>query len=274
MPPETPPEDEDDGVLSITIGDDVADADAELEADLDAAAEAGLGDAAKRALKRLREVAAEKSKQARELEARLARIENDTRVAETPALERPTFENCGFDEEVYAKKMEAYTLAKAESAKEEARQEEIRRQTQEDYTTRVQRYTDAKKTLQVPNYDEVEDVVRKSLNTQQQSIIIRNIAEPEKLIYALGRSKKALAELAATTDLDRFAFKIAKMEGAMVVTKKSPPPVESKLRGGSSATVTTGNLNAQLEAAEKEADRTGDRSRVVAIKRQIREAQA
>jgi hypothetical protein len=238
--------------------------------DLDADVEESLGEPAKRALKRLREVASEKSRQARELEAKIALLEAEKPQPEKPALVRPTFEGCGFDEEKYAEAIEQYAAAKAEDEVLRKKEDEIRNQTNIDYTQRVQRYTEAKKSLQVQGYEDSEDTVRKALSTQQQSIIIRNVAEPEKLIYALGRSKKALAELAEIQDLDRFSYKIAKLETSMIVKRKGPPPPESRLAGGNSSIAASGPLKSQLEAAEKEAERTGDRTKVINLKRQMR----
>ena len=54
------------------------------------------------------------------------------------------------------------------------------------------------------------------------------------------------------------------------MTTKAPPPPESRLRGG--VAVPAGNLQAQLDAAEKEAERTGDRTKVIQIRRQIKAA--
>jgi hypothetical protein len=276
VPLEDPPEELEDQVedeveaeveedLTITLGDDaVEDEDEDLDEEL--------GEKGRRALKRLRELAAEKSREARVATARLAQLEAGS-TPNTAMPKKPTFEECGFDEAVYDKQIEEWVLAKAEAEKRAATQEAERQKGEQDYNDRLKRYTESKQVLRVPDYEEAEDVVRRSLSTQQQAIIIRNAAEPEKFVYALGRSKKALGELASIMDLDRFAYRVAKLEGEIVVKKKGPPPVESRLPGGSAATVGTGSLKNQLAAAEKDAERTGDRSKVIAIKRQMQQAQ-
>lgn len=252
--------------LSITLGDDAP------EDEEDAEIEAELGDKGKRALKRLREVAAEKAREAREAKAKLAAIEAERAGAQADAPKKPTLEGCGFDEAEYEKQMAAYVVAQAEAQKaQEAAAAEAKRN-EEDYQQRFEKYGEAKKSLRVADFDEAEDTVRQALNVHQQAVIIRNAAKPEEVIYALGRSKKALAELAAIKDIDRFTYRLAKLEGEIKVTKKTPPPVESRLRGGSAGSAVASNLEQQLEAAEKEAAQTGNRTKVLAIKKQMQAA--
>lgn len=250
--------------LSITIGDEAP------EDEEDADIEAELGDKGKRALKRLREIASEKARETRELKAKLAAVEAEKATASPTAPKKPTLEECGFDEDEYGRQMEAYTLAKADAKKaEDAAAEEIKRQ-ETDYQQRITKYGEGKKALRVADFDDAEDAVRQALNRDQQAIIIRNSAKPEEVIYALGRSKKALAELAAIKDIDRFSYRLAKLEGEIKVTKKAPPPVESRLRGGNAGSAAAGSLDKQLEAAEKEAERTGDRTKLIELRRQQR----
>jgi hypothetical protein len=255
-------DDEDD--LTITIEGD------EPEADPDADIESELGDRGKRAIKALREADKAKSAKLREAEAKIAQYEAEKapRVVE---VIRPTLEGCGFDADVFADKMLEYTEAqvvvKAKRLEEEARV----KASDDDYKARFDRYNVAKATMRVDDFAAAEDTVRAALTREQQSVLIRNCIDPAKVVAALGQSKKALADIAAIKDIDRFAYQLATIEGKITVTSKTPPPPETKLRGGTTSAVNF-NLTARLAAAEKKAETTKDRTEVQQIKRQAREA--
>ncbi len=248
---------EDDGELSIVIGDD------DPEDDVD---ESQLSDSGKRALHRLREMAKEKAREARELKARLDAVESDTKPKDRP--KEPTLEECGYNDAEYAKRMKEYLKAEAEAEAEEKTRRAAQEADEADYRGRIERYTEARKSLKVRDFDAAEDVVRAALSKQQQSILIRNLEDPAKVIYALGTSKKALAELAAVKDHDRFAYRLAKLEGEIKVTQKAPPEPESKIGKGSSSAAAMPSQ--RLADAEKEARRTGDYTEVFKLRRASR----
>lgn len=260
-PPEEPKEEE---VLQITLGEAAPEED-------DEEAEASIGDKGKRLVKKLRELAAEELKKNREMNARLALLEAQN-APKTPELKRPTLADCSYDEDEFASKLLEYNNAKRKSDEAVAKEAKRVKDLEDAHQALIESYNVKKKVLPVPDYDLSEETVAKLLTKEQQAIILRNASEPEKFVYALGRSKKHLEELAAITDLDRFAFKLAKMEGSLTVTRKSAPPPESKVGGGSSAVVSHTDLNAQLAAAERDAERTGNRTKVIEIKRKMREA--
>lgn len=267
------PEGEDQGEdesLEIVIEGDEPEAAPE---DQDDDIEAELGDRGKRALQAARKAAKDAAAKARAAEAELA-AERALKAApahDEPLPEKPTIEGCNYNTDVYDEKLREYFAAEQkDKAKKEARIAEAQAET-EDYQKRLGNYVTAKQSMRVPDFDTAEAMVRSKLTQVQQSIIIRNSENPANMILALGRSKKALDDLAAIKDADRFAFALAKTEGKITVTQKSPPPPESKLRGGIGAGGGA-SLASQLAAAEKEADRTGDRTRVVQIKREIKAA--
>lgn len=256
----------DDESLEITIEGE------EPEANPDAEIEPELTDAGRRALQAVRKAAKDAAADAKAARAELAaeRALKAIPVEDEAAPERPTIEGCNYNTQVYDEKLREYFAAEAKlDAKKQARLAEAQAET-EDYQARLGKYVSAKQALKVPDFDAAEAVVRSKLTQVQQSIIIRNSDNPANTILALGRSKKALDDLAAIKDADRFAFALAKTEGKITVTQKAPPPPESKLHGGVSTG--GGSLATQLAAAEKEAERTNDRSKVVAIKRQMKAA--
>lgn len=245
--------------LTITLGEEDPDDDAGIEEALD--------DKGKRALARLREVAKENARKARELAAELAAAKAEKEAVAEAELVKPVPEAFGYNMDrfeealiAYHEKRQALDARKAEAQKAED-------DAKADFQARFDAYTKAKSAIRVPDFEDVEDVVRQALTPQQQSIILRNSDRPEQVIYALGKSPKALSELAKVKEFDRFAFQLAKLEGSIKVSQKSPPPPESKLKGGNAAAAASGNLASQLKAAEARAEITKDRTEVLRIKK-------
>jgi hypothetical protein len=87
---------------------------------------------------------------------------------------------------------------------------------------------------------------------------------------ALGKHPGKLAELAAIEDPIKFAAAVAKLEGTLKVQKRTRAPEPETIERGN-ASVRQGGADQQLEKLEKEAARTGDRSKVIAYKRDQRE---
>lgn len=245
----------------------------EPEADADAEIEPELSDPGRRALQAARKAAKDAAAEARAAKAELAaeRALKAAPIEDDAQIERPTIEGCGYNTEVYDSKLREYFTAESKvEAKKQARIAEARA-ADDDYQARLGSYVTGKTALRAADMDTAESVVRSTLSIEQQNVLIRNSDNPAQVVLALGRSKKALADLAGVKDIDRFAFQLAKLEGKITVTTKAPPPPESKLQGGISAGART-SFTSQLDAAEKEAERTGDRSKVVAIKRQMKAA--
>jgi len=236
------PEDE----LAITIeGEEPAiDPDAEIEAEL--------GDRGKRALQAARKAAKDAAAELRAIKAerdaaRLAPVDE-------PAPERPTIEGCGYNTEIYDAKLRDFFAAEAKAdEKKQARLAEVKA-ADEDYQTRLGGYVAGKASLRAADMDTAESVVRSKLTVEQQNVLIRNSDNPAQVVLALGRSKKALDDLASVKDIDRFAYSLAKLEGKITVTQKAPPPPESKLRGGGPSV----NVAPKLEKLKEQAQRSGD----------------
>lgn len=260
------PEPEAEPELSIVIeGEEPPEDDLALDPD----EEANLGDKGKNTLKRLRALAKENAKKAREMEAKLAAIEAE-RAPRIEPPKRPTLADCGFDDEVFAAKMEEYVVAQAKVKEEHARLEQEQKASEEDYRARHSKYVESKAALRVTGFDDAEQAVKDALSKEQQSIIIRNVPDAATVVYALGRSPKKLAELAAIRDLDRFAFRLAELKGEIKVTTKTPPPVETKLRGGTGSALPSSP--ADLEKLRSKAQQSGDYTAYFAAKAALKSA--
>lgn len=267
--PEGEDQGEDESLEIVIEGDEPESAPEDQDDDI----EAELGDRGKRALQAARKAAKDAAAKARAAEAELAaeRALKAIPVEDDPLPEKPTIEGCNYNTDVYDEKLREYFAAEQKvKAKKEAMIADAQAEA-EDYQKRLGNYVTSKQSMRVADFDTAEAMVRSKLTQIQQSIIIRNSENPANMILALGRSKKALDDLSAIKDADRFAFALAKTEGKITVTQKSPPPPESKIRGGGSVGGST-SFASQLAAAEKEADRTGDRSKIAAIRRDMKAA--
>jgi hypothetical protein len=239
----------------------------EPDPDPDVEVEAELGEAGKRALKAARDAAKDNAKKLREAEARLAEIEAASKPKE-PELKRPTLEDCGFNEDVYAERLATFLAADEKRKAAEAKAKDAEKAETEAYEVKRKVYFESRAKVGVD--DEAEARVVSKLNGAQQTVLMDVCADPAKVVAALAKTPKILEELAGIGKIHKFAHRLAQIEGKITVTTKAPPPPESKLRGG--VAVPAGNLSAQLEAAEKRSEQTGDRTEVIRIRRAIREA--
>jgi len=172
----------------------------------------------------------------------------------------------------------AYDADKFEQAllewNEQKRQIELqKRQVQEqsnkmeqDWQNTLHGYQTAKSKLRVDDFDEAEAVIQDTLSPEQQGIILHAAATPAALIYALGKNPKEVKALAEIRDPVKFAYAVSKMEATKLrVTKKESIPAPERRVVGSSPI--SGGSDAALERLRKEAEKSGDFSKVVAYKK-------
>lgn len=188
-----------------------------------------------------------------------------------PAI--PKVENFDYDADKFDAAVVARDQAVAEHAEWKMRQgdrEKQRRRAQEEQQRQIEQQRAA---LGVGDYDAHAGKVQERLNEQQLAVLISAADNPARLIYALGRSEGKLDTLAAEGNLAKFAAMIGRMERDIKVTKRKAPAPEAQVRGATAA-ISANASDRTLEALEKEADRTGDRTKVVAYKRQMKRQRA
>jgi len=253
---------EEDGEVVITIGDEAPAAQAEDELD---------GRPAPQWLKDMRKRDKENTKRIREYE----QAEAARQAAAAPKAEdvgpKPTLEGCDFDAEAYAEKLVAWNdrkkVADAKAADAAAEQEAAATA----WNTKLANYRTAAAALKVADFDGAEHVVRETMNQTQQAILLK-LPRPEVAVYAIGKSPARAKELAAIKDPIEFAFAAAKLEVQLKVQPRAVPPApEKQVRGTAGGATAVDNTLARLEA---EADRTGDRSKIAAYRRELRNKQA
>ncbi|MDZ7905162.1 MAG: hypothetical protein U5N55_04865 [Cypionkella sp.] len=258
---------EDDAELRITLeGEETAADDDEDESELD--------ERGRSLVARIRDKMKEERRLRKEAEAKI-----EAQVQAAPAraaLKMPTLEEHGYRDADYAAAMKAYVKAEAEQEAQAEQEAKMKEAAATEYKAKFDGYSAAKTELRVRDFDASEDAVRKAFSPTQQAIILR-VMEPDeaaKVVYALGKSPKAMAELSVIDgmrDPDKFTAMLLRKAMSMKVEKKAPPPPESRVKGGSGAAM-GGSLAGRLAAAEARAEKTRDRTEVIQIKAEMRRA--
>lgn len=184
---------------------------------------------------------------------------------------KPTLESCDYDGDKFESELLAWQerTRKAEEAKTQA--QKANQAEQERFQQRLDAYQAGKDTLKAKDFDVAEAAVMAGLSPIQQAVALKAAGEPAKLVYALGRYPQKLAELAALKDPIEFAVAVTKLEGQLKVTQRGRTPPEPDTAPRGSAPLSGNRPDPVLDKLEREAARTGDRTKVVQYKRQQRE---
>lgn len=183
--------------------------------------------------------------------------------------DKPTLASCDYDEEVYEPKLAEWYKRKSEiEAKERDAKAQQERQTQE-WHAKVEAHKKAASALRVPDYEEASETVKEAFSDIQYAIM-HEAENSAVLEYAIGKRPAKVKELAAITNPIKFAMALAKLETQVKTTsRKVPPAPEGKVRGSAPA---SGAVDSQLDRLRAEAEKTGDMSKVIAYKNQMRAA--
>lgn len=172
-----------------------------------------------------------------------------------------------FDEEIFEQRLDEWKDRKRQSEAAVETEENTKKEQAKEWETKLTDYTDSKKELGVDNFDESEEVVKDLLNENQQGVILIVANNPAKVVYALGNNPKKAAEIAAIKDPLKLAAAIAILEGSIKMGKRTPKTKPEKVVKGT-AGAATGTYEKTLERLEKEADKSGDRSKIVRFKKE------
>lgn len=187
--------------------------------------------------------------------------ERDLQNGNLVLRERPTLHDFDYDSEAYEEDLEQWY-------QEKAQYDEMLKAEQSKHQVYDERYVSSVKALQAAttDYADVEGVVIDNLSVTKQAMIKLVIDDPAKMVYALGKSPKKLAELAELDDA-QFIKQIVLMEQQMTTKNRNPnkpQPKQHELTGSA------GGADSKLAKLEAEALKTGDRSAVLAYKRQLK----
>ncbi len=178
--------------------------------------------------------------------------------------EKPTLDDHDYDSDAFE---QDYAQWLTEKQQVDA-QVHAERQKYEQYHERYKADVDAIK-AKAPDYDEIELSVVDVLSEQKQGLLQMLVDNPAKVVYALGKNSPAQLDRLSKLDDIQFAKQIVLMEQQMSSKTKSrnqnkPKPKTHELEGAA------GGADTRLAKLEAEADRTGDRSKVAAYKKQMK----
>ena len=218
-------------------------------------------------VRNLRKNYRELQREKRELEERLKSVSPAPEQFPVTPGKKPTLEDCDYDSDKFENELAGWFERKRQSEEAEAQHRLKQQAEHESWQKKLEGYTQGKTGLKVSDFQDAEETVLETLNVTQQGIIIQGAQNPAVVVYALGKNPKKAKELGEITDPVKFAFAVAKLETQLTVTsRKQAPPPEKKINGNGSLD----SSNAQLERLREEAARTGDMTKVIAFKRQLK----
>jgi len=246
----------DDEEVVITIGDEAPPASNEDE-----------NQPAPQWLKDLRKANREKDKQIRELQQQLAVKDAKAAPSAITVGDKPTLEGCDYDSDRFETELTAWHERKRQADEQAAKQRKEQEDAQAAWQSKLNAYNTAKAALKVPDFEDAEAVVLETFSQTQQAIIINGAENPERVMYALGKNPAKAKELASIKDPVKYAFAVAKLETQLKVTPRKAPPAPERVVSGTAAGAT--GVDSTLERLEAEADRTGDRTKLIAYRKSL-----
>lgn len=215
-------------------------------------------------VKRLRAVIKDKDDQLR------------ARPASTPAApvqvgDEPDMEDADvdYDADKFKEKWTAWNQRKVAAASQQSAQTERQSKVQEAWQSDLTRLSEAEAKLRVPDMEDAKETVRAVLSPEQQAVLVQAADNPAAMIYALAKSPGKLAELSKQDNFIKLGAMVARMEQGVKVVPKKKAAEPERVRTGNARP--GGSTDKQLAKLETEADRTGDRTKLVAYKRKLKD---
>lgn len=218
-------------------------------------------------VKDLRKSKREDAKKIRELSERLESYEKKPDIE---LGEKPTLESCEYDEGQLSTELDSYYERKNQIDKKKADDAATEEASNKAWQGTLGVYEVKKTALKAKanDFDEAEALVKEALSVVYHGAILQGSKDPALLTLALGRNPQKLKELSSITDPAKFIWAAATMESQLKVpNRKAVTTPEKKVVGTGSGNSTDSNL-AKLEA---EADKTGDRTKVLDYKRKLKQ---
>lgn len=170
-----------------------------------------------------------------------------------------------YDADLHTAAMAKWMESKAAADKAKGEADSARKAASDAWQAKLGTFAEQRAALKVPNYDEAEAAVAADFNERQISIIVGGANNKAAIMYAIGRNPTQRARLAKISDEVEFAVEIGRMEAQL--KQRRPETAPERKHEGNAATQ---GGDRKLDALEREAARTGDRSKIIAYKYQAR----
>lgn len=258
---EEPEPEEDEGEVTVTIDDGQQQEEQPSETEW---------------LKDLRKSWKNYKKENRQLKQELEKIKEASKPqisAQAPGP-RPKLEDPGidYDTDIYVQKIDEWHDKNRLYEDEKRRTEEQQKKEQETWQKQLNLYNEKKQSLPVKDYDDAEMVVEDLLSPTQQGIIVQGAKNPELVVYALGKNPRRAKQLADIKNPVNFAFEIARLEGQLKTSKRKPATEPEKTIQSTGRI--SGTVDSTLEKLRRDAEKTGDYTKINAYKRKKRRSAA
>lgn len=205
----------------------------------------------------------------REQEKALRQVQQAQPVQQVPTLgEKPKLADFDFDEQRYSEAVDGWYARKLQIERAQAEQQQRQHAEQAKWQGTLQAFEQEKAAFapKVAGFDELETRVKETLSPTQLGVLLHVGEKRAQVVAALGANPKVLARIASIDDPLKLAAELARLETKMAIQpRKSAPPPETVVRGKAAMPMSP---EKQLEMLEAEAERTGDRTKVVQFKRQ------
>ena len=217
-------------------------------------------------VRELRRANREDKKRIRELEEQLRATKGEGQKPTTLGP-KPTLEGHDYDADKYEAALASWYEQKRVVDEQNAKAKAAQEAEEKAWQAKLESYGKAKSELKVKDFEDAEIVVQELLSTTQQGIILQGAENPALVMYALGKNPARAKELAAITDPVKYAFAVSKLETQLKVTQRKAPPPERTVRGTGSM---SGTVDSTLERLRSEAEKTGDYTKVVQYRKQLK----
>ena len=251
----------DEGEVEVTFGDPSDDEAQESEGESD--------EDASSVIRNMRKREREKDRKLRQAERELEQLRKaqqpQTAIPELPP--KPTLESCDWDEQEFEKKLIDWQKAANEVEKTKAQQQEQQQALIREAEAKRTAYRENAKKLKAKDFADAEEEVVSIFDQTRQSILLEAADNPALLVYALGKNPAQLERLSKITNLAKFAAELGKLEKDLKVSKPTKPaPADTNLRSNAAPS----SSSKKLAGLEAEANRTGDRTKLIAYKKSLR----
>jgi hypothetical protein len=219
----------------------------------------------------LRNVRKQNREQAKEIRVLKQQLAQAQPREQTPQLgPKPTLESCDYDADLFERKLDAWKERKIVSDRQQAEARDAEAKRQEYFNSKFEAYSTRKAEVigKIKDFADVEETVLDALNDTQRGVVLAHAKDPALLLYAIGKDEKRLQELAKLSDPVEFIFAVARMETQMRTQSRKPASApETRITGSAPSSGSETQLNKLREAAEK----TGDYTKVMAYKKQLKD---
>lgn len=218
-------------------------------------------------VKDLRKSHRDTQKENRELKAEIETLNGPEKKASSLRV-KPKLEEHDYDSEKYENDLDNWYTEKRKYDDEQTTVANGKKQEAEAWQKQLDSYSEKKKALKVKDYEDAEHAVLGSLSVTQQGIALQGAQDPALLFYAIYKANK-LKALSEIKDPVQFAFAVAKLETKLKVTnRKASTEPEHSVSSKSGVNVSS---DTQLEKLRKEAERTGNYTKISVYKRKLKD---